>query len=363
MSDKSLEQFVSEVSGTSHLRVEYDFGDGFVRLQTSEAERRQAAQDIKSSEDIVLELLRNARDANAYNIYLATWKEGLRRFITVIDDGDGIPASMHEHIFEPRVTSKLDTSHMDKWGLHGRGMALFSISVNAEESSVADSALGKGTSITIRTNTKRLSERKDQSKFPTFHLTSDNEVLVRGPRNILRTACEFALEERKEVAVYAGSATEIAAALFAYGTATLAPIDRLFCKNPSDLPITKRLAAAGDSDEFAKISKSIGLPISPRSARRIMGGEIEPSQNIIGQIRIEKPASGKRTLKQSAIKASNSKVSIAKQDISQFVEEIADSYEKLARKYYLRPQVQMRARISRGELSISIPLEPDDSAQ
>ena len=139
MADEALEAFIENVCGDSHLRVEADLGDGFVRLRSAEAERRQAAHDIRSTEDIVIEMLRNARDAHAKSIFLAVSREGQRRRLVMIDDGDGVPAAMHERIFEPRVTSKLDSMHMDKWGIHGRGMALYSIAVNAETARVVAS--------------------------------------------------------------------------------------------------------------------------------------------------------------------------------------------------------------------------------
>lgn len=53
--------------------------------------------------------------------------------LAFLDDGDGIPIEMHERVFEPRVTSKLETMVMDKWGVHGRGMALYSIKANTLE--------------------------------------------------------------------------------------------------------------------------------------------------------------------------------------------------------------------------------------
>ena len=217
MESSSLQEFVESVSGTSHLRVEYDFGDGFVRLQTSEAERRQAAQDIQCSEHIVLELLRNARDAHASHIFVAMSRNDDKRMFTIIDDGDGIPAAMHGHIFEPRVTSKLDTSHKDAWGLHGRGMALYSIQMNAESASVVYSAPKLGTSISVTTDTTKLPERTDQSTFPLFECPEPGRVNIRGPRNILRTICEFAIEHRSECSVFVGSPAEICAALYQYG--------------------------------------------------------------------------------------------------------------------------------------------------
>ena len=113
-SDELL-KFVSAVSGDTFLKVEENFGDGFVRLKISEAERRQAKHDIRSVEDVVVELLRNARDAHARRIFLATGREGALRAITVVDDGVGVPKGMLERVFEPRVTSKLDSMVNSLW--------------------------------------------------------------------------------------------------------------------------------------------------------------------------------------------------------------------------------------------------------
>ena len=100
-----LTSFIDEVCGDGRLRVEDDLGRGFVRLRSTEAARRQAKQDIRCNEDIVTELLRNAFDAKARNIFVATSREGQARRFSVIDDGCGIPEEMHTLVFEPRVTS------------------------------------------------------------------------------------------------------------------------------------------------------------------------------------------------------------------------------------------------------------------
>lgn len=110
---KNLKDFLDNVCETSHLRVESDLGDGYVRLRASEAQRRQAKQDIRCNEDIVIEMLRNSRDAGAKNIFVAANKEDGNRHILIIDDGQGIPKTHHELIFEPYVTSKLDSMTTD----------------------------------------------------------------------------------------------------------------------------------------------------------------------------------------------------------------------------------------------------------
>ena len=88
MSDgNDLISFIAYMSGEGNLRVEENLGYGFVRLRVSEAERRQAKHDIQHVEDIVVEMLRNARDAGARNIYLATSKEEGVRTLLFLDDG------------------------------------------------------------------------------------------------------------------------------------------------------------------------------------------------------------------------------------------------------------------------------------
>ena len=276
MADEALEAFIENVCGDSHLRVEADLGDGFVRLRSAEAERRQAAHDIRSTEDIVIEMLRNARDAHAKSIFLAVSREGQRRRLVMIDDGDGVPAAMHERIFEPRVTSKLDSMHMDKWGIHGRGMALYSIAVNAETARVVASDAGKGAALFVETNLDKLGEKTDQSSFPVFERTESGSIAVRGPKNILRTACEFAIECRHDCTVYLGSLTDIAATLYAFGLSSLTSAMRAFCADASELPVAKRLSVAVDPASFADEAEALGLVISERSARRILDGEIAP---------------------------------------------------------------------------------------
>ena len=68
----ALADFVSTMGGDRALRVEESLGEGFVRLRVAEAERRQAKHDVRCVEDALIEMLRNARDAGARHIYVAT---------------------------------------------------------------------------------------------------------------------------------------------------------------------------------------------------------------------------------------------------------------------------------------------------
>ena len=113
MSDANeLISFIASMSGEGNLRVEENLGEGYVRLRVSEAERRQAKHDIQHVEDIVIEMLRNARDAGADKVFLATTKEDGVRTLVFLDNGSGVPQDMQEQIFDARVTSKLESMKM-----------------------------------------------------------------------------------------------------------------------------------------------------------------------------------------------------------------------------------------------------------
>lgn len=362
MAETDLEAFVDSVCTESHLRVETDFGDGFVRLRTSEAERRQAAHDIRSSEDIVIEMLRNARDAHARTIFLAVGREGDARRITMIDDGDGIPSAMHERVFEPRVTSKLDTVHMDKWGVHGRGMALYSVKVNATEARVLASDKGLGCAMHVETDLRTLPERADQSTFPTFERTEAGTYTMRGPRNIVRTATEFALECRKSCTVYWGSATEIAATLYEFGASTMSPSARAFCKDVNELPVCKRLCIASDPFTFSQIAASLGLALSERSARRILNDEIEPIESLAERVRshelastpTDDKASAEERTRAKARKADSRSLKIDSEDKLLLSRACEAAFADLAQRYYLEPLGAPDVHVGPSEIKITV---------
>ena len=73
--EEGLLEFVRDFTDRDTFTVEEDLGHGYVRLKVTEAERRQALQDIRCVEDVVKELVRNARDAGAKNIYVTFQKE------------------------------------------------------------------------------------------------------------------------------------------------------------------------------------------------------------------------------------------------------------------------------------------------
>jgi len=207
--NSDLKNFLSELNIKDSLNIEEDLGDGYVRLKISEAERRQALQDINSVEDIIVEMLRNSRDAGSRNIFIGTKKiEDKRRKIYFIDDGGGIPPHLQNLIFESRVTSKLENGKKDPYGFHGRGMALFSIKLNVDDIRIIFSEKSKGASFYIDIDLSKIPEKKDQSLMPQIIKTDGNLNIIGGVNNIIKTIIEFQLQNR-EINFFFGSPTQI----------------------------------------------------------------------------------------------------------------------------------------------------------
>ncbi|MBE6464664.1 MAG: ATP-binding protein [Eggerthellaceae bacterium] len=367
MADLELQSFIEATCTDSHLRVEEDLGDGFVRLRTDEAQRRQAAQDIRCTEDIVIELLRNSRDAHARSIYVASSKESGIRTLTVIDDGEGIPSHMHELIFEPRVTSKLETMITDSWGVHGRGMALYSVKTNAKEAYVTHSSPGLGCAMVVKSDTSKLTEKTDQSTFPKFLHTEQQTISLRGPKNIIRTMCEFAIEQKSKVQLFFGSPGEIASTLYWGGQSFVQSSQAIFSTDENDLSVTLLLSSTDDPREFAEVACSLGLELSERTARRILGGKIKPVEPLLLKIAhaLEEGDETERGLRAKNAKGERESLKrkasdiphIAPKDISKIVANTSNAFSEIAEKYYLDGEVKISTQQRNGKLSIDIPLQ------
>ena len=349
---QELISFIAQMTGEANLRVEENLGEGFVRLRVSEAERRQAKHDIQHVEDIVIELLRNARDAGAQRVYLAMGKTDALRSLVVIDDGSGVPEDMQDRIFEARVTSKLESMHMDRWGVHGRGMALFSIKENCEEARVVASGAGKGTVISVVADTERLPERADQSTWP--ELAKDDAghpYCARGPHNLIRAAAEFALEEHHVCEVYLGSATEIAATLYAEARRSLDASQLLFIDSEGELPVVDRLGYAADAADFMRIAASLGLELSERTAHRILAGTIKPVRSVASRLLRER----KERPHEVAVDLTRDRrgLKIAREDLDAFSRTLERDFSSLAERYFLTLAHEPTVRVSRDRITVT----------
>ena len=354
MADESdLLSFVSALRGGDGFRVEERLGDGYVRLRISEAERRQAKHDVRCVEDAVIELLRNARDAGAKRIFVGTSREANLRTILVFDDGVGIPPSLHARVFDARVTSKLDTMHMDKWGVHGRGMALFSIRENAVSAQVLQSDVGRGCAMRVVFDVSTLPERADQSTWPRVtHASGD--YMVRGPHNIYRTCVEFGLEERGVCNVYVGSPSEALATMRARCIPTTPLVS---AEAEEGIPITATPSLAKDARELAARAQAMGVDISERNAHRILRGQVPPLVNVVARV------GGRTGRGQCAASASGDdarRLTLDQHDEALFQGALRDAFRVLEERYFVRLAADPTVRMGPGRVTVGFEFLEDD---
>ena len=326
-----LASFVEATCGNGALRVEENLGAGYVRLRVAEAERRQAKHDIRCIEDVVIEMLRNARDAGACHIYVASSREGDIRTIVMV--------------------------HVDRWGVHGRGMALFSVRENVESARVVSSAPGKGAAIKVVSNATALPERADQSTWPLVSQDEDGrDACVRGPHNIIRTCAEFALEERGSCEVYLGSAAEIAATAHARAPRAHSDTDLLFIDDLSELPVLTRLREAADASELLEQARSLGLEMSERTAHRIISGQVKPLRSVAAQLLSSAP----KNQHEVDLMSTNRGLKMSKADKDSFALEMERAFSFVTSRYYVRLTDDPKVRVSSNKITVTFEVEDTD---
>lgn len=345
--------FVENVVGEGPLRVEETLGNGFVRLRVSEAERRQAKHDIRNIEDAVIELLRNARDAGAQTVFMATTREGTCRTVTCLDDGCGIPEPMLDRVFEARVTSKLDTMAMDRWGVHGRGMALFSIRHNALESRICRSEPGFGTALLTRFDCAQIAERTDQSSWPRVSKNDEGRhVTSRGPHNILRTAVDFALDCRPPE-VFFGSPSDVVATIVSQGRAPSSPLPE------RPLPIWRDVAFAIDAPSLVARASDVGLEISERTAYRILAHEIKPLPPLrLQALRMASPTCA--ASREVDLERDRRSLRLSQQDLEDFSQSMERAFENLSERYYIALEGSPKVRVSHDAITVTFEIQKID---
>ena len=352
--DKIID-FISSLESKKFLKIEKDLGEGFFRLNTSEAQKRQARHDIKCVQDCVVEMLRNSRDAGAKKIFISSAKksDGYRVF-RIIDDGVGIPKQVHEAVFEPRVTSKIKKIIEDRYGVHGRGMALYSIDSSPASIELLHSAKTLGSVFRLEIDTSKLTEKRDQSTFPKVKKGEDG-LEIRGPRNVVRLLVEFFIDF-PDVAIYHGSPSDILATMIVLG--------RNYIDNnqvsPEAVPFWARLSESDTSDELVFNAKRLfDLEISSRNAHRIMSGEITP----LGPIGLDDIKEKGKTGKPIDIffNDKNLTKNILSEDIEEFTQAIKQKFRVLEEKYFIKLLEEPEVTSGKRKITIRLSLTTDDS--
>ena len=351
--------FVRRFADREAFAVEEDLGDGYVRLHITEAERRQALQDIRCVEDVVRELVRNARDAGAGRIYVTFQKEkGRWRNITVLDDGQGIPEKMRRRIFEARVTSKVRDVVQDHLGVHGRGMALYSIRQVVDDIRLIRSREESGTIMQVRMDTAKLAEKKDQSSFPSLEMGEKGEtVIAAGPHNVPRVLAEFALEPHSP-RIYLGSNAEVLATLYRHAQS----LRRAWAagERSGGEPLWFDL---GDEREGRQLhaysARELGVAVSERNAFRILQGEIRhllSVNRLLGASLGGEPAK-RQHLQRSRGEAWSEQLArrLSPEDGAALADKVREAFAPIGERYYLRAG-DAQVRRSKDRLIISLGL-------
>ena len=227
-----------------------DLGAGFARLTGVEGARRGPSR-ITHVEDALAELLRNARDAGARNVLVASTLTRRRfRTLTVIDDGHGIPGAYADLVFDPGVTTRHLDPVVDPAGraaahgatAHGAGLSLYHIRQAALAAEVLSPS--RPTAIRATFDTEILPERALQSE-------------TRPSKSNLRSVVQHFAGQlppgRPTHAYYGPPARILATMLYRY----------IIPKN-------------GRASELAAEAGRIGLGLSVRTAQRVLRGEVGP---------------------------------------------------------------------------------------
>lgn len=348
-----LIDFVSNLAGNKFLKVEKDLGNGYVRLNVTEAEKRQARHDITCVEDCVVEIIRNSRDAGAKKIFIATSKDSDgKRQLWSIDDGCGVPERVQDEIFEPRVTSKLNRVIEDRYGVHGRGMALYSIRSSPAVLKLLASSPSLGSVFFMEVSTEKLKERKDQSTYPKIRKIKGCFEL-KGPLNIPRLITEFSLDH-PDVKIYYGSPSEILATLIGEGKKTIMKSSR----NSIDAAYWMRFANLDDAEELIEESHNLlDLKISKRNAQRIISGEVRGVSPVGDR--------GDTVTADDIISGNIYEIdchltkNILAEDIEKFSQAIKLIFRQLEEKYFVKLEEEPKLKCGRKQITITLSLVSD----
>lgn len=236
-----------------------DLGCGFARLLGVEGLRRSPGS-LHSVEEALLALLRNARDARALNIYVASSLRARRyRTLVVIDDGHGLPETHKDLIFEPGVTTRHlePVSYSDQEyplhqsALHGAGLSLYHIKNAALSAEVLSPS--SPTAVKVVFDTRTLPEKSLQSG------TRPSKT------NLRATIANFARQTSNSPRFYHASPASILARLLK---------NHIIHQGVSG-------EGKGETGRLHELARGLGLELSLRTMQRVVAGRVPAANEVV----------------------------------------------------------------------------------
>jgi len=180
--------------------------------------------------------------------------------------------------------------------------------------------------------------------------------VVRGPHNIVRRIVEFACEH-PELDIYLGSPAEIVATLYATARETLEASRFLFSDHAERLPVWQRPSSAADAQELVSVCEDLALPVSERTAHRILGSHLSPLDTVLSQIGGEDDAP---TAVEPDIYRDRRGLKIHHTDLARFKQDLARAFDELAERYYVHLKGEPKVTVTRDGLRVRFDVDKEE---
>jgi len=134
--------------------------------------------------------------------------------------------------------------------------------------------------------------------------------------------------------------------------------DLMFCENLERLVVWQRPAACSDAVELTAIAESIGLPVSERTAHRVLAGELAPLEPLLATIAVadepekESPAPD--------IYRDRRSLRLHHDDLVAFRAELSRAFDVIAKRYYVSLRGEPRITVGRDSVNVRFPIEKED---
>jgi hypothetical protein len=131
----------------------------------------------------------------------------------------------------------------------------------------------------------------------------------------------------------------------------------LFCDDPNGLAVWLRPAVASDAAELVSIARSIGLPISERTAHRVLGSELAPLESVLETVA---PTPEPAEPRKPDIYRDRRGLRIHHADVREFQRRLEDAFDLVAERYYLHLGGEPKVTVGRDSITVRFPVEKDD---